>query len=323
MLEVQYDITIGATQFKSDGKSRLIALCCESSLEIPVHTCQLTITLPKDASFKEDNAVSIKLGYGNELKLVFTGKVKVIEWHIGWVCVEAQSSFRGLAKLRTHAYFENATAADIVKGLADEAKVTIANSEAGVQFAFYAVGNQQTAWQYIRQLAAQCGFDFYANTEDKLFFAPPKSQGAPLKLEFGKDLLQYRLQTPKPVTVGVEVFGESPASFGQGSDASTWLTKKEVKGSSGNGSPIIRYIIPSARTQEVANDMAKAFAQQLKPKKIGNLNLLGNAAITLGSKVEISKMPVEVQNGVFKVSSVCHKLDKNIGFITQLNIEQA
>jgi phage protein D len=323
MLTVQYEITIGATQFKSDGKSRLIALRCESSLTVPIHHCRLMISLPKDATFKEDNAVRIQLGYDNELKLVFTGKVKMIEWHLGWVCVEAQSSFRALAKLRTHAYFEQITAADIAKGLADEANVMMARSEPGVQFAFYAVGNQQTAWLYIRQLATLSGFDFYANAEDKMVFAAQNTQNTPLKLEFGKDLLQYQLQTPQSSSVGVEVFGESPASFGQGADASSWLTKKEVKGSSGNGSPVTRYIVAAARTQQVATDMAKAFAQLAKPKKMGNLTLLGNAAILLGSKVEISKMPVDIQNGVYKVTGVSHKLDKNIGFITQLSIEQA
>ena len=32
---------------------------------------------------------------------------------------------------------------------------------------------------------------------------------------------------------GVEVYGSSPAGQGQGEDASSWLTKKDVKGAAG------------------------------------------------------------------------------------------
>jgi hypothetical protein len=319
MLTIQYDITIGSNQFKVNGNNRLIELWCDSSLSTPVNSCRMTFTLPKDAHFKENDAVTVKLGYTGDLHLVFTGKVKSIEWHIGSVQVAAQSCFRDLAALRTNAFFENASAGDIVKGLAGEAKANIGKCDAGLQFPFYAVGNHRSAWQSIHDLAMQCGFDFYANSNDKLVFSK-FAAGTPISLEFGKQILKYQMDIAKSPITGVEVFGESPASFGQGTDGSTWFTKAAVKGLAGGGSNVIRQYIPAARTQELAKQMATALWENLKLEKKGVVTLLGKANIAIGTTIEIAEMPVSSQNGSFKVIGCCHTIRKNTGFLTQLII---
>jgi hypothetical protein len=69
--------------------------------------------------------------------------------------------------------------------------------------------------------------------------------------QFGINILKIQVEEIQEAVSGVEVFGESPASFGAGSDASAWFTKKEVKGGAGSD-PKLRVYAPAARTQEVA-----------------------------------------------------------------------
>ena len=318
MLTVEHDITIGSTQFKSTDSSRLIELRCDAALGVPVNSCEMVFTMPEDLSFTEGDAVTVKLGYNSDLSTVFTGIVHQIAWQIGSVSISARSIFQELAALRVNAYFENAFAMDIVRGLASETEVSVGTTQPGLRFAFYAVGNNRTAWQYINDLAAQCGFDFYADEKDKLVFAMPLPIGLPILLEFGKNLLTCRIEQTTATIKGIEVYGESPSSFGQGPQASTWFTKQEVKGSGGDSDKVLRQYIPTARTQESAASMANALWNQIKPKKKGVLTLLGKAEIKIGAMVNVSSVPSDAQNGMYRIVGFTHSIRKSKGFITRL-----
>jgi phage protein D len=322
MLSVQHDITIGSTQFKSGSNSRLIALQCEAAIGVPVNICRMTFTMPSDLSFTEGDAVVVKIGYNSDIKTVFTGIVHVIDWHIGSVTIEAQSRFQELAALRVNTYFENAFAGDIIKGLASETEISVGRVQPGARFAFFAVGNNQSAWQYGQTLARQCGFDFFADTADKLVFSMPLPTGLPTLLRFGKELLTCRIEQTLPTIKGIEVYGESPASFGQGPPSSSWFTKQEVKGSGGDSDKVERLYIPSARAQETATLMATALWQNRKPKKKGMLSLLGNAALSIGALIIVSGMPSDAQNGTYKIVGFKHQISRDKGFITQVYIEE-
>ena len=322
MLSVQHDITIGTTQFKSGDNSRLIDLCCEASLAVPVNACRMVFTIPSDLSFTEGDAVAVKLGYGSDLSLVFTGIVASIEWSVGSVAIEARSSFQELAALRVNSYFENVFAAEIVRGLAGETSVSIGTTQPGLRFAIYAVGNNRSAWYYIHDLAAQCGFDFYANEKDKLTFILPLPTSLPTLLQFGVNLLNCQIEQNQPTITGIEVFGESPASFGQGPQAATWFTKTMVKGSGGDSDKVARQYIPTARTQEVATQMATALWQKAKPKKKGTLMVLGKADLLIGGLVIVQSMPSDAQNGQYRIVGLRHTIQKRTGFLTQLSVEE-
>jgi hypothetical protein len=108
-----------------------------------------------------------------------------------------------------------------------------------------------------------------------------------------------------------------PASFGQGTEASTWFTKAAVKGLAGGGANVMRQYIPAARTQELAKQIATALWEALKSEKKGVITSLGKANIAIGATIEMAKMPVTAQNGTFKVVGCRHTIRKNTGFITQ------
>lgn len=289
-------------------------------MDVPVNSCRMTFTVPTDLSFTEGDDVTVKLGYKEGLKKIFTGIVRSVEWDIASVTIEAHSVFQQIAALRTHAYFENAFVGDIVKGLASETDVSVGTVQPGARFAFFAVGNNRTAWQYMHDLADKCGFDFFADTSDKLMFALPVPVGLPTALQFGVNLLSCHIETVLPTIKGIEVFGESPASLGQGPQSSSWFTKKEVKGSAGNSDKLLQIYEPAARAQETAALIAKGLWQGIKPKKKGYLTLLGNADLEIGQLVMVSDLPADAQNGTYKIVAVRHQIKKEKGFITNLMV---
>jgi hypothetical protein len=322
MLSIDYDIQIGGLNFRPGTNSRLIGLHSCASMNAPVHYCRMSFSVPADLSIAEGDAVTVQLGYKDEgLSTVFTGVAAQVEWRSERVTVEAESQFRQLTALRTNSYFENAFAGDIARALSGETDVSNGRVEPGLRFAFYAIGSNRSAQDQIRELAAQCGFDFYADVDDKMVFGMPLPGGAPEMFGFGTNILELKVEQAQQNNEGVEVFGESPASFGAGPDAAAWFTKSEVKGSAGGGKKI-RVYAPSAREQQTAVNMANNLWNKWSPRKKGNLRTLGKAKLALGGMILVSGMPADAQNGTYKITGVAHRLGGNAGFITQLDFEE-
>jgi len=320
MLKIDYNIEIGSVQFKLPSNSRLIELRSEASMNAPVHHCRMLFTLPGDLSIAVGDSVKVKLGYDGDLNVVFSGVVTRVEWLVESVVVEAESMARQLAALHVNAYFENAFAADIVKGLAGETDMATGRVEPGLRFAFYAVGSNRSAWDQLSALARQCGFDLYADAEDQLVFGAALP-GAPEMFQFGINILKLGVEQRQEAVSGVEVFGESPASFGGGPDTSPWFTKKDVTGSAGSD-PKQRMYIPAARTQELAAQIANNLWEKISPKKNGSVKTLGKSALVLGGTLQVSDMPVDSQNGTYKITGLDHQVHPVKGYLTTVEIEE-
>jgi hypothetical protein len=266
------------------------------------------------------DAVKVELGYDGNLNTVFSGVVTDVEWLVEAVIVEAESLTRQLTALHVNAYFENAFAADIVQGLVGETDMSTGRVEPGLRFAFYAIGSNQSAWDQLRELAKQCGFDLYADADDQLVFGSALP-GVPEMFQFGINILKLRIEQRQEAVSGVEIYGESPASFGAGPDGSTWFTKKDVKGSVGSD-PKQRLYIPAARTQELATQIANNVWAAISPKKTGSLRILGKSTLVLGGTIVVSDMPVDSQNGTYKITGVNHLMHPIKGYLTILEIEE-
>ena len=82
---------------------------------------------------------------------------------------------------------------------------------------------------------------------------------------------------------------------------------------------IWRRFDPVARTQEDADKIAEAALAALSAKRTCTLKALGAPEVQLGDAVEISQMPMDDQNGTFKVIGVVHRLDVKKGFYTVID----
>jgi len=318
---VKHEVTIGSTTYTLDDATRLLGLRVQAALTVPVHTCRLALGPVTGVTVAPADAVSVALGYGDTVETVFTGTVATVDWDVARLTVHAASALQALVAARYNLVYENTKGGDIVSDLVSRLELQTEKVEAGLTFAVYALGEEQTVYAHLRTLARQCGFDLYATSEDKLVFAPYKA-ATTRDFTYGVDILAFTLdERPAPLS-GVDVYGESPASHGQGTDGVSWLTKKAVKGSAGNtAGRVLSIIDPTARTEDTAQQMATAILAASTAKRMGALKVLGAPGVKLGDAVKLAEMPLDSQNGTFKVTGVTHTLNSTRGFVTTLAVQ--
>lgn len=322
-MKISYQVTVGSTTYTEDSTSQLRQLQMSATFPTPVNSCRLALNLSDSPSLQPGDAVTVALGYNGDRTLVFTGQAQQIIWGIRQVQIEAESSFRALTVARFNRLYETSTAGAIVSDLAAELGISLDQVDDGIQFPVYAIGDRQTVYSALQTLSNQCGVDFYANSADKLVFRGNTS--SPLhRFEYGVNILDLQGLTQPAAIAGVEVYGESPASQGQGNQAVSWLTKQEVKGNAGSTSGTVRRLIdPTARTQAIANRIAQAELKARSKQQQGTLKVLGNPAVQLGDRVQIANMPNPSQNGTFKVTGIKHDLNHTQGFYSTIYWEEA
>lgn len=322
MLTVSHRIQIASDIWSSTEHSRLLALHSSASMTVPVNECRVTMTHPQGLSASPGDEMTVKLGYGSSLNLVFTGEIASVDWQIDRVTILAQSAFRRLAVARLNYYFEQSKAGDIVSNVCGELDVKKGDVSNGLEFAYYALGDHLTVYAHLGQLAESSGFDLYADERDKLNFSKNLALQS-LDFQFGVNILALSVDAPQPLLEGIEIYGESPASLGQGSTASTWLTKKEIKGSAGSTGGIVKRISdPAIRALQDATQAAQSILDARLNKKKGLLKTLGNSAVKLGLFAKVSKMPLGEQNGSYKITGVEHRIGSRNGWVTSLFLEE-
>ncbi len=318
MLNVAYKITLGSTTYKSGKDSRLVDLDIQSALDVPVNTCRVILDGAASLTLKPGDDVKVELGYDKSALKVFTGKVAVFEQGLERVTLHADSSFRALTAARFNILYEKQNAGDVAGNLLGKLKIKKATVETGEKFATFTVSDHENVSDVLFGLARRCGFDFYADADDKANFKKYNAKKTH-DLEYGVHILDFRQDSIAAALDGVEVYGESPVGQGQGEDASAWLRKKEVKGSAGKSSGnVLRLADPAARTQNLAKALAKNILDANKATARGWMRVLGNAEIKLGDAVKVAKLPVSSQNGTYKVTSVRHRLNTRSGFVTEI-----
>lgn len=320
MFNVAYKITIGSTTYSNDKSTRLLGLRVNKSLQIPVNSCQLILSTDKSISVQPEDAVKVELGYKDESKQVFAGKVQQVNWGLETVEVVAESSWTALVSAKVNLLYEKSTAADMVNDVAQRLKLKVNKAESGLKFPVYILGDQISAYGNLKDLARLCGFDLYADGEDQLMFAKYNPQTTH-EFQYGKDILALEIMAGKTAISGVEVYGESPASQ-QGEKTYSWFAKEGVKGSGGeSGVMTRRQFEPSAKTEDLAGKMAEAFWQVQSPQKRGWVKVIGNAKVKLGDGVKLAGIPQSEGNGTFKVTGVTHALNRRQGFWTRIDWE--
>lgn len=314
MLNIAHKITLGSTSLTS----RLLDLETRAGLDVPVHVCRVVLDAVTTVSAAPGDDIKIELGYDKNLTKVFSGKISSVARGIETVTIEGASSFTALTAARINSLYEKQNAGDIVSDLLGKLDVKKGTVEAGEKFASFTVSDQENAWSVIAALAARCGFDFYADPEDKAVFKK-YAAAETHAFEYGIHILDFSQDTLQPALDGVEVYGESPVGQGQGDDASAWLTKKTVKGSAGETSGNVLHVIDAAaRTQELVRALAGNLLKTYQIQARGRMRVLGEPTVKLGDAIKLSKMPDTAQNGTYKVTSIRQRLNRRVGFVTDV-----
>jgi hypothetical protein len=262
--------------------------------------------------------VQVALGDEDGVETVFTGIVTEIQRQVSAFTILASSAMEALSRLRMNKLYEERKAGDIVKDLLDAVPLTAGTVEDGMSYPAYATGADRNLISHLLQLAGRDGYVVYADAEDALHYrAHPAAPTATAR--YGANLIDAVAFDAPAATVGVQVFGESPASLGEGDKAYAWLTKQEVKGSAGESQGhVLRIQDPSVRNEDAAGKMAEKLLAEHRARKRGRVTVLGDPTAVLGGSLELSDLPGDGPNGTFPITQVRHQLDKRNGFITTI-----
>ncbi len=322
MFDVSYKIDIGGNSFQSGSARRLLDMATHASLGLSVNACRLVLEAQDAPAVQSGDDVKVELGYADSLTPVFTGKVSSVAYSVTELRVEALSAFAALTAARFNLVYEKQTAGDIVSDVLGRLAVGKNTVNPGVTFPTYVLHDGRTVWDQLHNLACGCDFLFYADGKDQAVFkayAPQQTH----EFQYGVHILDYDSDNLASTIEGVEVYGESPAGQGQSDDASSWLTKKEVKGSAGASSgKVLRLADATARNQNLARSLATNLMNGYKVQARGRVRVLGTPEVQLGDAVKLAKLPVASQNGTFRITAVRQRLSVRRGFTTEVAWEK-
>lgn len=308
--------------------STVVELTVELSMETPAD--RFVLELAQVGSFQPemgDDAV-IELGYApdedeatsEELVRVMTGEV--VEREPGLVTERVIGFSAAHALLRTFVdqTYEEKTAGQIVRDLAERAGVDTATVEDGETFPAYVVDGRRSAWHHARELADLQGFDLYVDAEGALVFQRFAGGAVSHVFEHAKHILFLDRRSVPERAATVRAVGESPGAS-RGDESWAWLTKdfSRWQGEEGSGEPLLLVERSALRTSRTAALAAIAARTELRRRAVtGRLLALGRPQVKLGDSIRIAGVPEEGVDDTCQVRRVTHRLHKGRGFTTEI-----
>jgi len=160
----------------------------------------------------------------------------------------------------------------------------------GLKFKSYTPDDAQTIFDNIKQLADYNGFNFYLSRAGKVRFHEAGASGTARKLEYGEDILEYKITMTRPTYDSVSV----ELNYKDGGDASKVpaydiLTGSQSAGGAGGKTKKNEKKITfgMASDQATADKVAKNVLRTIYVPETGEVKTLGNTTIDLGDKLDI------------------------------------
>lgn len=325
MIKPAYKLTIGNQLVDTTDKPQASTVVdLKVQLDMNVATDVFYLKLGNVGHFKperEDDAV-IELGYAdddNGLEQVISGQVDIVNQGSLEDLITGNSSAAILLNSFMDQTFENKTAGDIVQALASEAGVDVENADAGINFPAYVIDGQKSFYHHMKDLAGLCGFDLYLNSDNEIVFKKFINGNIIHIFEHAKHILNLKVESTPAVAGKVEAWGESGTK--NGAESWAWLSKdfEALKGSSGTGSATLLLQQSVLRTGQAASTSAIALDTEIKRDQVrGCLLSMGRPQVKLGDAVRLKDLPETELNQIFQVRAVTHRINKQVGFITEI-----
>jgi phage protein D len=271
-----------------------------------------------------------------ELTLVFSGQIAAVEPEFTptsvTIAVRAYDDSHKLNRERKTRTFQQMSASDMVKKVAQEARLQVDAEASSVVHAFFQQSNE-TDWDFAWRLAMMEDFEVVFATPPsggpgKLQFRKAgKGAGSPTKLTWGVELINFRPRMSGIQQVNaVEVRGWDPKAKavvnGSASSPTTsakpGVTRAAVANDLGGGTTAVKD--RSVTSTGEANALAKATLQRMAEAFYEADGVAaGNPKIKAGSKVKIDGVGQKF-GGEFVVSSSTHSYRGTTGYQTQFHI---
>ncbi|WP_305044240.1 hypothetical protein [Geoalkalibacter sp.] len=325
MLNPAYKLTLGNRIVDTTDEPRasiLTELRVELDMDVPADRFLLVMGQVGSWRPEQEDEARIELGYADDggLERVMTGAVTAVQAGLETRRVIGHGAAMTLLRSFADITYQAKKAGEIVRDLAGQAGVDIAQVEDGSQFPAYVIDGRRSFWHHLRDLADLSGCDLYVNAEGALVFERFVGGRTVHVFDYGRDLLTLDCHFIAPRAARVEAWGESPTGA-EGEDAWGWLTKdfSGTRGQAGSGAPTLLLERPVLRTAQAAQSAADALRTHLQRRALqGKLRVLGNPAVKLGDAVRVQQAPESEHNGTFQVRAVTHRITKTQGFVTTI-----
>jgi hypothetical protein len=266
------------------------------------------------------DAISVELGTGDSTQPVFAGTVARQTWQKGGTLeVLLAGPAAKLARLRRNAGYEDQAAADLLQLWAAEAGLQAGQIDAGPNYAYFAIDDRRSLWDWVARIAAHADVPAWADAAGRLNAHKP--QGQPLaSFVWGETVLALDAQGRDPATTATRMVGEGSAGR-QGSDAWAWLAKDPAGVSATGGAGLPGAVESDGALRDLASVAGAALGLAAGTARIANavtLRVPGVPAIDVAGVFEINGAPGGQGDGTWRAVEVRHRCDGRNGFTTEL-----
>ncbi|MEH2438445.1 MAG: VgrG-related protein [Nostoc sp.] len=260
------------------------------------------------------------LSYGIEERLIegeITGiEVKFSHTSEAHIIVHGYDVSHRLHRGRYNRSFLNCTDTDIVRRVAEEARIRIGQLDASGVSHEYVFQENQTNMEFLRERAARIGFELFVQ-DKKLYFRKPKS-GESLILEWLRDIRSFDVK----VTIAEQVSSVKVNSWDYSNKEliSETASKEQLVTQTGNGDgsgisqefkmkepPKMIVVDQPVDTPKEAKQMAQALCNELGGEFVtADAKAGGNAKIRPGKVVTLENMGTRY-SGKYYITGTCHR----------------
>lgn len=263
--------------------------------------------------------LTVKLGAGAEPVAVFAGEVARITGGGGALEVLLSAPAAKLARIRRNGGYENQGFADLLSAWAGEAGIASGQIDAGPDYAFFAIDDRLSLWDWIARVARHADVPAWTDAAGRLNARKPSGQAA-AKFRWGETILALDAHARDPVTTGARIVGEGSAGR-QGSDAWAWLAKDPQGVSASAGPGAAGAIEQDGGLRDLASITAAAAGSAAGGARIADIVVLrvpGTPALDIASIFELANCPGAQGDGQWSAVEVQHLLGARGGFVTRL-----
>ncbi len=285
--------------------------------------CELAAAAVYAPDIKPGDSITISAGYDDAgATAVFTGVIDSIEHATrGVIRVMAINGGAMLARQRPMISFEQRSAADIVRALADEAGADVGVLERGASLSHVVCDGRASALEIIAAMALRSGLAAWVDAKGLLQMKAVGGRAA-AEFGFGVNILSATAVERGDWPGAVRIIGEGAAGS-QGAAAASWIVKDpaSVTKEGGAGSPRVAHRDAAARSPEAAEALAAALADRAgRAQRSARFIVSGAPEVGPGAKFKVdARSGPAALGGEWVALRVRHAIDGATGFRTTID----
>jgi hypothetical protein len=257
--------------------------------------------------------LTVSLSDGGDPVAVFAGTVAAVSGRQGALDVLLSGPAAALARLRRNAGYENQSFSALLNTFAGEASLTVGDVDSGPDYAFFAVDDRLSLWEWIARLARHAAVPAWTDAQGRLNARAPRGQPA-ASFRWGETLLDLEATARDPATTAAKIVGEGSAGR-QGSDAWAWLAKDPQGVSAGDGGSAT--VVNDGALRNLAA-VTGAAAGSAPAADLVRITVPGTPALDIASLFELANCPGGQGDGEWAAIEVRHRLGAGRGFVTEV-----